>query len=389
MFTHLDELTNRLKKDIRNGDLNQSVLLVGRPGTGKFSLAMEIARSVFCENDMTACGECRSCKETMKFQNPDFLFAFPFPNLKPESRKLTVFSFSDQSSSGARFSEDTKDEIERFKETKSQDPFAILDFDKKENIPVDVIKDLIRALSKKPLRGGRRVVVILDIDKMAFGASDLFLKTVEEPPENTHLVLTTSHPDQLLPTLLSRTSIIKVPPAPSEELEKYLSDRLKIDGKPGSYLARISGGSPGQAVHLFENDIIERRNIILDFFGKLLGGYDTNLLAEEINNEYSGPKIRFNDTRMDFEIMESLIHDLYLIGENGLENQILNVDIRSSLEKFGRPDMESLDIWRKCCGETRRACLVNNVTVSTAMLFFYITSAEALNNPAAPKYKLP
>ena len=99
-------------------------------------------------------------------------------------------------SSGAKFSEDTYDEIERFKEAKLSNPYTIVDFDKKENIPVELVKDMMRTLSRKPLRGQRRVAAVLDIDKMAFGAADLFLKTVEEPPADTHVILTTSRPEK-------------------------------------------------------------------------------------------------------------------------------------------------------------------------------------------------
>ncbi len=389
MTDHLGKLSKTLSDSARNGNLSQSLLLVGRPGIGKFSLVMDIARVLLCEKNMSACGKCSSCKEVNKLYHPDFPLLFPFPNLRPESKKMTVFPFSDPVSSGAKFSEDTHDEIERFKEAKLSDPYAIVDFDKKENIPVELVKDLMRTLSRRPLRGQRRVAAVLDIDKMAFGAADIFLKTVEEPPVNTHVILTTSRPDLLLPTLLSRAHLIKVPPASLEKLERYLSERLEINKHEASYLARISGGSPGMAIHLYEGDINRRRDLVMIFFEKLLKRADTNLLVDNVNRRYGLGRVSYDEVKLDFDIMESIIHDLYLVGENRLDNHIINVDIKKKLSNLGYPDLEVLNIWKACCAETRQACLVNNVAAGTGMIFFYISCAEAVRNLAGLKFKLP
>ena len=388
-MNHLKKTTARLTSAAKDGSLSQSLLLVGRRGVGKFSIAMDIARSLLCENDKSGCGECRSCKDVNKLIHPDFLLLFPFPNIKPESKKVVVFPFSDPVSSSARYSEDTRDEVERFREIKLQDPYAIVEFGKKENIPAETVRDLMRALSKKPLRGGRRVVVVLDIDRMAFGAADLFLKTVEEPPINTHLILTTSRPDLLLPTLLSRTHVVKAPPAEKEELKSYLARRLKTGEQESSFLAGISGGSPGEAVYLHESEMIERRKMIKNYFTELCDGKEINRLIDNINRAYSMSRPTPEEIRLDFMIMESLIHDLYLLGQNGLDKYLLNVDIIKELKQLERPATETLDLWGECCAEVKKACLVNNVAAGTAMPFFYISCSRAMVNPAGLNFTLP
>ncbi len=389
MIVHLEKLSKTLSDSARKGNLSQSLLLVGRQGIGKFSLVMDIARVLLCEKDMSGCGKCSSCREVNKLNHPDFPLLFPFPNLRPESKKMIVFPFSDPVSSSAKFSEDTHDEIERFKEAKLSNPYTIVDFDKKENIPVELVKDMMRTLSRKPLRGQRRVAAVLDIDKMAFGAADLFLKTVEEPPADTHVILTTSRPDLLLPTLLSRAHLIKIPPAPPEKLEKYLTEKLGINKNEVSYLTRISGGSPGGAIHLYESDITRRRDMVMTFFEKLLKRADTNLLVDEVNRRYGLGRVSYDEVKLDFEIMESIIHDLHLARENRLDNHMINVDIKKKLLNLECPDLEVLNIWKKCCAETKQGCLVNNVAAGTGMIFFYISCAEAMRNSVGPKFKLP
>jgi DNA polymerase III delta prime subunit len=386
---HLKDLSQRLCDSARNGTLSQSVLFVGREGIGEFSLIYDLAMTLLCENDMSACGKCAGCREVAKLYHPDFLLVLPFPNLKPESKKLTVFSFSDPVSSSARFSEETRDAIEEFKKGLLEDSFMLADFEKKEIIPVEVVKDLIYALAKKPLKNGRRVVGVLNVDKMAFGAADLFLKTVEEPPHNTHILLTTSRPDLLYPTLLSRTQRIKIPPVPEEETQSILKNRLELKPKEALFLARISGGSPGMAVHLHEHEIISRREMMLGYFSKLLARERMGVLINDIQQIFGGFKYRFDDIKIDFDIIEAIIHDLYLLNQNRLDNHFINIDIKEKLKDLKAPEKEVLDIWNSCCAGTRQAATVNNVSADAAMMFFFISCAEALKNLTRPKYTLP
>jgi hypothetical protein len=386
---HLEKLSERLCESARGGSLNQSVLFVGKEGIGKFSLVLNLARTLLCERDMTACGECSSCREVTRLLHPDFLLLFPFPNIKPESRKRTLFPFSDPVSSNARFSEETLEAVEEQRQTLLSDPFALSDFEKKDNIPVDVVRDLLQSLARRPLRGGRRVVAVLDIDKMAYGAADLFLKTVEEPPHNTHLLLTTARSNLLYPTLLSRTQRIKVPPVPESEVASLLIEKLGIAGQVAIFLARLSGGSPGAAIRLHESDVLSRREKILEIFEALLGGSALPVIINDVQTQYSGGGHRFEDLKTDFDIIESIIHDLYLVGENSLDKHLINVDIKSKLEGIKSPKREVLDIWNGVLAETRKACTVNNVAADTGMVFFFISSAEAMKDLVRPKFTLP
>jgi hypothetical protein len=387
--SHLDKLSEKLCESARKKSLSQSVLLVGKEGIGKFSLVLNLAQTLLCEREMSACGECTSCHELSRLIHPDFLLLFPFPNIRPESRKRTLFPFSDPVSSNARFSEETYEAVEVQRQALMSDPFAISDFEKKDNIPVDVVRDLLQSLSKRPLRGGRRVVAVLDIDKMAFGAADLFLKTVEEPPQNTHLLLTTSRPNLLYPTLLSRTQRIKVPPVPESQVASLLTERFEINKLIALYLARLSSGSPGTAIRLHESDVLARREKLLEIFDKLLGAADLAVIISDVQTHYSSAKYRFDDLKTDFDIIESIIHDLYLIGENGLDKNLINVDIKSKLRGIENPKREVIDIWNGVLAETRKACMVNNVAADSGMVFFFISCAEAMKDLARPKFTLP
>jgi len=387
-LNHLDSLISRLAASLRDGSLNQSVLFIGSEGLGKFKIVTELAKVIFCEKNMAACGECRDCLEISKLRHPDFILAFPFPNISPESKKLHIFQFSDPATSNAKFSEDTREEVERFIKIKTANPYAILDYEKKENIPVEVIKDIIHALAKKPLRGNRRAVGIIDIDKMAFGAGDLFLKTVEEPPLNTHLLMTTSRPDLLPQTLLSRALRINVPRADEAQLMELLSENREIECKQAAFLSRFAGGSPGRAVNLEHNEVFERRRQILQYINDIFNSR-MGILLHNLNSNYRSSNISFDEAKLDFEIIETVVHDLYLIDENDLEKNIINIDIMPELMKLPRIEKEKLDIWMKCLIETKKACLVNNVSVNSGMTFLFACYSRALEEPFRPQFKLP
>ena len=212
---------------------------------------------------------------------------------------------------------------------------------------------------------------------------------IEEPPEDTHIILTTSNPDQLLPTLLSRTDIIKIPPASADEIESYLSKEFEISAGQAELLARMSGGSPGKASYLAQSDLATRRDRIFSYFERVIRNDDMTLLIGDLNRNYSGSAYTFGDIRLDFEIMESIVHDLFISSENQLDKYYINIDIKRKLRELDVPAIESLEIWKECCADVKKSCLINNVSVNSAMIFFYISCAKAIDNPARVRLKLP
>ena len=118
---------------IKLGRRGQALLLTGSPGIGKFALACYISRRFLCQQDNSGCGECLSCKSIANSNHPDFLLVFPFPNVAAESKKSTVFHFSDPVNSNARFSDETLEEVESFLKSKHDDPYRLVSFKKKGN----------------------------------------------------------------------------------------------------------------------------------------------------------------------------------------------------------------------------------------------------------------
>jgi DNA polymerase III subunit delta' len=116
---------------------------------------------------------------------------------------------------------------------------------KSRRIVIDQIREMERELQMRSLRGGRKVGIIFDADRLQEQAANAFLKTLEEPPRNTHLLLVTSLPDQLLETILSRC--IEVPlraveqRVPSERQRRLLESLRMFAQKPRADLPSILG----------------------------------------------------------------------------------------------------------------------------------------------------
>ncbi len=355
---------------IKQGKRGQAILLIGRPGLGKYALANYTAMRFLCSRDNVGCGQCPSCKTVMSNNHPDYLLLFPFPNVSSESKKNTLFHFSDPTSSDARFSDPTAEEVARFLSEKRDDPYRIIGFKKKGNIPVSVVRDLIRSTSKRPMMAERRAIIVNDIDQMAFGAADLFLKTVEEPPEDSLIILTTSQPHTLLPTLLSRVNKITLSPISDDSIRKYL-DRYQLNGNSDFYI-RYSGGSPGLALKAYENDMLTARDNMWKIVSGYLEGKKVGSVIEKFRMKYPWGG-NFEEIRRDFDILEKILRDVYMM-KLGLDNTLVNIDIKNKIQAAANtaPSPEVLRRWFAILGKASRVNRINNVSADIAFCGAFI-----------------
>ncbi|MCD6162210.1 MAG: hypothetical protein J7K40_07335 [candidate division Zixibacteria bacterium] len=359
----------KIDRLIKLGKRGQALLITGSPGIGKFALAQYIVRRFLCSDNNSGCGKCFSCRSINNQNHPDFLLVFPFPNIASESKKNPVFHFSDPTTGGARFSDEALDEANRFRNEKLADPYRQVTFKRKGNIPVSVIKDLKKTVGKKPMLGKRRAIVICDIDQMAFGAADLFLKTVEEPPEDSLIILTTSKPQLLLPTLVSRTTRFALAPVSDDLIRNYLIEHgVK---KAVDFYISFSSGSPGLALKAFEDETISRRDLLWKLLSDFITSSPLPKTIESLHRRYRWPN--FDEVRYDFEIMEKILHDIY-IAKLGLDNSIINIDIKDKIIECAQsgPSVEILRKWFPALVKASKAHGTNNVSADIAFIGAFI-----------------
>lgn len=200
----------------RRGRLGHAYLFAGPPGVGKRLFATELAKALLCENPppdrLEACDRCPSCHLVDAGTHPD-LFAVARP------AEATV-------------------------------------------IPVQTMRDLGADLALKPARGRRKVAIIDDADDLNDESANSFLKTLEEPPPGSLLVLIGTSPELQLPTIRSRCQLVRFAPLPTEVVKDLLR-RQGVDDELIGPLLHLAAGSPGQALELADPELWEfRRRLI-------------------------------------------------------------------------------------------------------------------------------
>jgi len=201
----------------RKGRLGHAYLFVGPVGVGKHTFARELARALLCETrsgTLQACGKCPGCTLADAGTHPDLALA-----ARPE------------------------DKVE---------------------FPIEIIRDLIAQLSLKPARGGRKVAIVDDADDLNAESANAFLKTLEEPPPGSVLILIGGpSPERQFTTIQSRCQLVSFRPLPNAELTKLLREKGIADEARLDRLVRVAGGSPGQALALDDESLWEFRKSLL------------------------------------------------------------------------------------------------------------------------------
>jgi DNA polymerase-3 subunit delta' len=241
LFGH-EGLRDQLRNAAAEGRLPGSLLLHGPRGVGKQRLALWLGQLLLCAGTgERPCGKCQQCRYASALVHPDLHWFFPRPRLK------------DPDPSAEAVAEDYGEAIAERVERRGLYPPT----DGTEAIFVAVVRALLQQAALTPALARRKVFVIGDADRMvpqegAEQAANAFLKLLEEPPADTTLVLTSSEPGALLPTVRSRVVAIRVAPLPEKSVRQFLADpavvtALSESGAPAPLeeRLRLAQGSPG------------------------------------------------------------------------------------------------------------------------------------------------
>src|SRR4030095_15176327 len=177
---------NVLKRMLSSNRLPGALLFVGEEGIGKKLFALEVARALNCRSakEFEACGECSVC------------------TVVPPKRVLRV----------------------------------------------EQMRQIEREANFRPFEGKARVFLVDEADKLNDNSANALLKVLEEPPSTAHLILITSRPAMLLPTILSRCQMIRFSPLTPADIEHHLLSNKLADASTAKLRARAAGGSISRAL---------------------------------------------------------------------------------------------------------------------------------------------
>ncbi|MFT5072050.1 MAG: DNA polymerase-3 subunit delta' [Chitinophagales bacterium] len=242
-----NELKKQLIQSAKNDKVSQAMLFLGAEGTGKLSMALAFAQYVNCENPQEddSCGTCSSCVKAHKMAHPDIFYTYPTIGAKTISRDKI---------------KDWRIFLAKEAYFKYPEWIAQLDNENKQgNITAEECNQVIRQHSLRHFEGKYKVQVIWGAEMLRKEGNRL-LKLIEEPPANTIFILISQSQEAILPTILSRTQLIKFPKLQLEDIVQALEEQQQIPKDEGLKIAQIADGSWIDAKELLgqtQNDYFE------------------------------------------------------------------------------------------------------------------------------------
>ncbi|NBC18315.1 MAG: DNA polymerase III subunit delta' [Bacteroidetes bacterium] len=324
-----------LRRAIDRERVAHAYLFYGPDGIGKRAVALAFAQALQCEQaaGSDACGQCTACRKVQRLVHPDVHVLLPQPS-----------------------DADADDVAERLQRLAAH-PYAAIDFVRRPSLTDAtassnkqafysvgrIHEELRRPMSFRPLEGQYKVVVLTDAEMMRVEASNAFLKLLEEPGPRTVFVLTTSRPDRLLPTILSRCQRLRFDPLPAPTIEQALVDRDGLAPDTAATLARMADGSYMRALELSENDDLMANRSRVVAFMRWAYVRDHEQLADAVE-EMS--KLGREQVKGILRLMLSWIRDLMLFGTMSEAAPLVNVDQADAIQKFvenvPRADLEAM-----------------------------------------------
>jgi len=292
-----DRQLDVLRRMIQTDRVPHAFLFYGDEGIGKRKTAMELAKALNCtsagggglfgdlEPPDGGCGNCQPCRNIESGCHPN----------------VSVMELQENPDTGKM----------------------------RQEIVISQVHEAREYLSLKPVGDGSKVLVVDGAHLMNVSASNAFLKTLEEPPELTHIVLVTSRPGMLLETIVSRTRAIGFQPLPDGVVMSALMEMRGMDESDAGLVSKLSMGRLGTALEADPKQIRKDRKRFLDTLEKVAGDGWSALLnqAEKVAKDTD----RF---RSFIEMGRLFFRDLAVVWMSGDYGVTYNSDIPDVLSEW-------------------------------------------------------
>lgn len=331
-----------LQRLLKAGRVPGALLFAGEDGVGKKIFALELAKALNCQTPrgVEACDHCSSCQRISRSRFPDH------PDEKDRKERLIW----------------------------SDHPDVALARPANRLLRIGPMREIEQEANFRPYEGRARFFIIEDADRLNPQSSNALLKTLEEPPQTTHLILITARPAVLLPTIRSRCQLIRFAPLTHEEIEEYLLRGKEVSKGDARLLSRIARGSIGRALATDLEAFRAQRESMLGVVNALTLNKDRSRLlraSEELND----PKHKDEyETRL--AVLATLLHDVWALALGASDEQVVNEDLRLQLAKAAS-QTESRDAARWLMQlETHRRGLDVNINRKVATDALFLSMAE-------------
>jgi len=239
------EVKDRLIRSVNENRVGHALLFLGLEGSGHLALALAFAQYLVCENrnGEDSCGKCPACIKMNKLVHPDVTFSYPVTTREKVKNPKSV------------------DFVSEWRKAVLENPYlgynewiTELDSENKQgNISVDESADILRRLSLKSVEAPYKIVIIWLAEKMNTPAANKLLKIIEEPPDQTFFFLVSENYEQMLPTILSRTQLVKVKSIRDEDMIAALMQAHSLSKESAQKITHRAGGNYLEAINLIHH----------------------------------------------------------------------------------------------------------------------------------------
>ncbi|MCJ7715942.1 MAG: hypothetical protein MUO54_05420 [Anaerolineales bacterium] len=290
-----------LRGHIVQDTLRHAYLITGPTGIGKKNLASRFIQAIYCQDQVEPgipCRVCQTCQKITRLEHPDLFL-------------VTVEDDSTQ-------------------------------------IKIDQIRELVHMFSLTPFIASRKIGLLLNFEQANPHAQNSILKTLEEPPGNSVMILTATTADSLLDTITSRCEELKLNTVPISIISRGLEQFHSIPAEQANFLAHISGGKPEIALQYHQDPAaLELRESLLNDHYQILQGNSVDRFSYASRHE--------KDSRMVGKVIDtwsSLWHDILLqVGES--QAPIQNIDRKTEITQI--TEQIDLSTVQKTINSFRRA----------------------------------
>ena len=274
------EKTIQFLQNLVAGDrLPHAILFTGPEGNGKTEIAIALANYILCsDRKEDSCGVCKNCLKSKKLIHPDLKFVFPVVKKDGKKREDTV----------------SADYLTQWREFIQHNPYGVLqdwmdflDSQTQSNINRKECVDIIKTMGLHSFESEYKLLFIWHAESLGKEGNRL-LKLIEEPPENTLIILVAQKPDAVLGTILSRCQIINVPPFDDVGVDMYL-EKFQLTTEQKTEIVHLAEGNMNAAIQLAENTKHSVSAEILDWF-RIAYQNDPSKLVQWVNAMASNGK---------------------------------------------------------------------------------------------------
>jgi len=269
---------------LKNGRISHAYIFSGPDGVGKRLAAVNFAKALNCGDlrSGSPCDQCISCKKIDSSKHPDI--------------------------------------------------FTLRSKEEGASINIEDVRTLINDVYLKPFEARKKVYMIEGAEYMKHVAANALLKTLEEPPADSVIILLTENIKSLLHTIVSRCQVVKFFPLKLKEVEEILTKEYSLSQADAHTLSHLSGGRLGEALKFKEEDIFTKRSLLIN---KILSGSRADFDFDDIPKE---------DVRIYLDMILAWYSDILNMKAGAPDYMLVNIDKKDIISnEAGRLSFEYIE----------------------------------------------